>query len=165
MPPKPPHGYFLDLAGPGVGGGSGRAPKPLPALPFLVRRKGSKRLFRGCPPKDPQGERSGRVPLSPPRPGSFVVGVSLSRAKGCALVTGKTLRLIILLCHRTTARQAVALISGAGCPETSQCNLSLFRSGRAERSSRVGLRPNALAFRKTVRQKVSSETLTSVDPL
>ena len=64
-PPNPQHGYFLDLAGPGVGGGSGRAPKPLPALPFLVRRKGSKRLFRGFPPKDPQGERSGRVPLAP----------------------------------------------------------------------------------------------------
>ena len=40
-------------------------PNPLPALPFLVRRKGSKRLFRGFPPKDPQGERSGRVPLAP----------------------------------------------------------------------------------------------------
>ena len=43
----------------------GPCPRTPKGLPFLVRRKGSKRLFRGIPPKDPQGERSGRVPLAP----------------------------------------------------------------------------------------------------
>ena len=39
------------------------------------------------------------------------------------------------------------LISGARCSGSSQCNLSQFCVDRAERSHRVGLRPNALAFR------------------
>ena len=38
------------------------------------------------------------------------------------------------------------LISGARCPGSSECNLSQFCADLAERSSRVGLRPNALAF-------------------
>ena len=150
LPPNPRHEYFLTLAGPGVGGGSGRAPKPLPALPFLVRRKGSKRLFRGCPPKDPQGERSGRPARGPspfvatrhfprtagessppPRPDSLVVTTNILRAKRCAPFTGKFLRFIGLSQNRTTARQAVSPVSGARCLESSQCNLSLFRPNRA----------------------------------
>ena len=54
-----------DLAGPSVGGGSGRAPKPLPAPSFLMEEKMEKDHLRGTavPLKDsPAGERSGRVP-------------------------------------------------------------------------------------------------------
>ena len=54
-----------NLAGPGVGGGSGRAPKPLPAPSFLMEEKMEKDHLRGTavPLKDsPAGEPSGRVP-------------------------------------------------------------------------------------------------------
>ena len=59
--------FFIlsDLAGPGVVGGSGRAPKPLPAPSFLMEEKMEKDHLRGTPVplKDPPaGERSGRVP-------------------------------------------------------------------------------------------------------
>ncbi len=126
-PPNPSTDYFLDLAGPGVGGGSGRAPKPLPALPFLVRRKGSKRLFRGFPPKDPQGERSGRVPLTP------TAGILCGRSKHdkraeTRFQHRKILLFVNLYRYRTTAQQPISLVSGAGCPESSACNLSLFRT-------------------------------------
>ena len=146
FPPNPRHGYFLDLAGPGVGGGSGRAPKPLPALPFLNARKGSKRSFKGTavPLKIPCWGALWPRPQTP-RPGSLVVTVSLLRAKGCVLLAGKTLLFVNLCCYRTTARQAVSLISGAIGLDVSECNLSLFRPNRAGRdSSRVGLRSTML---------------------
>ncbi len=74
-------GYFLTLAGPGVGGGSGRAPKPLPALPFLNARKGSKRSFKGTPAplKIPRWGALWPCPQTP-RPGSSVVTTGILRA-------------------------------------------------------------------------------------
>ena len=39
-----------DLRGPGVGGGSGRAPKPLPAPSFLMEEKMEKDHLRGLLP-------------------------------------------------------------------------------------------------------------------
>ena len=65
---KPSASLFLilsDLAGPGVGGGSGRAPKPLPAPSFLMEEKMEKDHLRGTPvplKNPPAGEPSGRVP-------------------------------------------------------------------------------------------------------
>ena len=64
-PPKPPARIFFGPCRSRRRGLFSPCPRTPKGLPFLVRRKGSKRLFRGCPPKDPQGERSGRVPLNP----------------------------------------------------------------------------------------------------
>ena len=137
-PPNPSTDYFLDLAGPGVGGGSGRAPKPLPALPFLVRRKGSKRLFRGFPPKDPQGERSGRVPLTPTAGFRGLGGEHDKRAE-TRFQHRKILLFVNLCCYRATSQQPISLISGARCEGSSQYNLSLFRANLAGRCPRYGL--------------------------
>ena len=60
-----PFSVLSDLAGPGVGGCSAHAPEPLRAFLFLLEEKEAKDYLGGCPPKDPQGERSGRVPLNP----------------------------------------------------------------------------------------------------
>ena len=61
-------------------------PKPLPALPFLVGRKGSKRPFKGAPAplKIPRWGALWPRPPKPPRPDSLVVTAIVLRAKRCA---------------------------------------------------------------------------------
>ena len=80
-----------NLAGPGVGGGSGRAPKPLPAPSFLMEEKMEKDHLRGTlsPLKIPLWGSPLAVSPTPPRPGSLVVTTGISRAKGCAFYTEK----------------------------------------------------------------------------
>ena len=81
-----------------------------------------------------------------PRPGSSVIGVNVLGANKRALRYLNSLYLVGLFQNPATARRADSPVPGARCPGISQCNLSLFYSDWAERSSRVGLRPNALAF-------------------
>ena len=108
-----------------------RTPK---GLPFLVGRKGSKRPFKGAaaPLKIPRWGALWPRPQTP-RPGNFVVGSSISRAKKCAPVAEKFLLFVKLLGHRTTVWQADSPISSVNRSETSQCNLSLFRPNWAGR--------------------------------
>ena len=64
-PQASPEYNLSDLAGPGERGRSGRAPNtPWPFL-FLLEEKEAKDYLGGHPLKTPEGERSGRVPLTP----------------------------------------------------------------------------------------------------
>ena len=143
-PPNPQHGLFFRPRRSRRRGLFSPCPRTPKGLPFLVRRKGSKRLFRGCPPKDPQGERSGRVPLAP------TAGILCGRSKHdkraeTRFQHRKILLFVNLYRYRTTAQQPISPVSGAGCPESSACNLSLFRPNRAEMGlSREGLQPSVL---------------------
>ena len=166
--------YILsDLAGPGVGGGSGRAharrpplslrdisPAPrgnrpqTPAGPiFSYGRKGSKRPFKrapapdgGRPPlslRDISPTQWGNLPLKiprwgalwprpqTPRPETLVVTTDVLRANRCAPFAGKFLRFIGLPQNQATVRQPISPVLSAGCSESSQCNLSLYRANWA----------------------------------
>ena len=164
-PPNPRHGLFFR---PCRSRRWGRLrPRPqTPAGPiFSYGRKDRKRPFKGAPAplKIPRWGALWPCPQTP-RPGSSVIGVNVLGANKRALRYLNSLYLVGLFQNPATAQQADSPVPGARCPGISQCNLSLFYSDWAERSSRVGLRPNALAFRKTVRQNVSSETLATTDP-
>ena len=107
-------------------------PKPLPALPFLVGRKGSKRPFKGTtvPLKIPCWGALWPRPQTP-RPETLVVTTDILRANRCAPFAGKFLRFIGLPQNQATVRQPISPVLGAGCSESSQCNLSLFRANWA----------------------------------
>ena len=127
-------------------------PRPqTPAGPsFSSGRKGCKRPFRGIPPKDPQGERSGRVPHFTPTAGILGGRSRHIESRKARFLCRNILRFFNLLQYRTTARQAVSPVLGVCRQGALECNLSLFRADWAERLPRYG---------------PSAPTLTSVDPL
>ena len=90
MKPEASPKYLSDLAGPGVGGGSGRAPKPLPAHPFLMEEKDAKDHLRGTlsPLKIPLWGSPLAVSPTPPRPDSLVVTAGVVRARWPFLLGG-----------------------------------------------------------------------------
>ena len=118
---------------------------PRPFL-FLLEEKEAKDYLGGAPPKDPQGERSGR-PARGPSP--FVALRHFPRTAGesspytptAGILCGSSRRiesqyarsccrkilLFVKLFHnRATVRQAVSPVLGADSLGTSACNLTLF---------------------------------------